>query len=114
MIVTIAITITNLKWCVIEYCCEIHTPTYKSILSSHLRRTYITRYVYVKKSTNCHYSFQTTASMQWVLHLLTEHPHTEQKLYQEINEVLGTQETITSQHISKMVYLKAFVKEMFR
>eukprot|EP00094_Tigriopus_californicus_P000302 TCALIF_00292-PA protein Name:"Similar to cyp-44A1 Probable cytochrome P450 CYP44 (Caenorhabditis elegans)" AED:0.20 eAED:0.20 QI:0/0/0/1/0.6/0.33/6/0/425 len=36
------------------------------------------------------------------------------KLYEEINSIVGKSEAVTEEHISKMVFLKAFVKETFR
>lgn len=41
-------------------------------------------------------------------------PQIQEKVYAEIREVIGESKDITADHINKMAYMKAFIKETFR
>ena len=45
---------------------------------------------------------------------LGRNPHVQEKLYQEIESVVGKEEDVTSQSLAKLSYLKACVKESMR
>ena len=45
---------------------------------------------------------------------LGRNPHVQEKLYQEIENVVGKEEDVTSQSLAKLSYLKACVKESLR
>jgi cytochrome P450 len=59
------------------------------------------------------------ATLSWTLHLLTLHPHVQQKLAEEVRSVLGHPKTedeirINKKSMAKMVYLDAVIKESMR
>ena len=54
-------------------------------------------------------------SLSFILFHLAANPAVQEKLFDEISRVLGTNDQpITGQHLNKMTYLKACVKESFR
>jgi cytochrome P450 len=56
----------------------------------------------------------TTPTVLFNLYALATNPHVQQKTYDEIKRIVGNSEEITQDHINKLPYLKAFVKETFR
>ena len=56
----------------------------------------------------------TANTMQWALYLLGKHPMKQEKLRQEVISVLGDHQQATPHTLSKMPYLKAWVKETLR
>lgn len=54
-------------------------------------------------------------SLSFILFHLANNPDVQEKLFKEIKTVLGSQDSqITGQHLNKMTYLKACIKESFR
>lgn len=50
-----------------------------------------------------------------ILYQLATRPEQQEKLYQELKTVIPDPHTkLTSKHLDQMVFLKAFVKEVFR
>ena len=58
----------------------------------------------------------TTPTILFNLYALATNPEVQDKVYREIESVVGKggEKDISQEHINKMVYLKAFVKETFR
>ena len=57
---------------------------------------------------------QTSSSTLWWLYNLARFPEVQEKLYQEIESVFGKDDDVTPQHIAKLRYLKACLKESMR
>ncbi|NXB73896.1 CP24A protein, partial [Donacobius atricapilla] len=58
---------------------------------------------------------ETTAnSLLWALYNLSRNPHVQQKLFQEIQRVLGAQKSPSAENLRDMPYLKACLKESMR
>ena len=57
---------------------------------------------------------QTAQSLLWLLCNMARFPNVQEKLYQEIDSVLGKDEDITTKHLVKLPYLKACLKESWR
>ncbi|NXO26053.1 CP24A protein, partial [Cisticola juncidis] len=58
---------------------------------------------------------ETTAnSLLWALYNLSRNPHVQQKLFQEIQRVLGAQKSPSAESLRNMPYLKACLKESMR
>lgn len=58
--------------------------------------------------------FQTVPTLIFAMYCLAKNPDVQQKAYEEIWEVLKDDEPITGEHINRMPYLKACVKESQR
>ncbi|XP_078343625.1 cytochrome P450 10-like [Oculina patagonica] len=56
----------------------------------------------------------TSNSLLWLLYNLARNPHAQEKLYQEVESVVGKDGDVTSQSLAKLSYLKACVKESMR
>ncbi|KJH47394.1 unspecific monooxygenase [Dictyocaulus viviparus] len=57
----------------------------------------------------------TSASINWFLHLMGAHPHIQEKVQREVDEVLGeTDRTPTYEDLGSLKYLEACVKETLR
>ncbi|XP_068713683.1 cytochrome P450 27C1-like [Montipora foliosa] len=56
----------------------------------------------------------TATTLLWMLYHLARHPEVQDKLYQEVLEVVGKDGNITAVNIGKMSYLKACLKESMR
>ena len=58
----------------------------------------------------------TTPTILFNLYALATNPEVQEKVFKEIESVVGKggEKDISQEHINKMVYLKAFVKETFR
>ena len=52
--------------------------------------------------------------MTFLLSELALNPDKQEKLYQEIQDVVGDTKTLTREHLAKMSYLKACTKESQR
>ena len=59
-------------------------------------------------------STQTAQSLLWLLYNMARFPSVQEKLYQEIESVVGKDEDITTRHLAKLPYLKACLKESWR
>ena len=59
-------------------------------------------------------SLQTSGAILWLLYNLAMYPHVQEKLYQEVENVLGKEGDLTAKGLSKLAYLKANVKESMR
>ena len=57
---------------------------------------------------------QTANSVVWWLYNLARFPRVQEKLYQEIESVVRKDEDVTTQHLAKLPYLKACLKESMR
>ena len=57
---------------------------------------------------------QTSFATVWWLYNLARFPHVQQKLYQEIESVIGIDDDVTTKHLTKLHYLKASLKESMR
>ena len=56
----------------------------------------------------------TTPTLLFNLYCLAVNPAVQQRVYDEVDGVVGQDKVITQEHINKMPYLKAFIKETFR
>lgn len=56
----------------------------------------------------------TSNSLSFILLHLANNPDAQSKLFDEIQSILAGETTITGQHLNKMKYLKACIKESFR
>lgn len=57
---------------------------------------------------------QTVPSLIFAMYCLAKNPDAQQKVYEEIRGVLNADEPITGEHINRLTYLKACVKESQR
>lgn len=57
---------------------------------------------------------QTVPTVLHNLYSLATNPEIQEKVYEEIQTVVGVSDEITSAHLSQLNYLKAVVKETFR
>ena len=62
----------------------------------------------------CFFPVQTSNATLWWLYNLARFPTVQEKVYQEIKSVLGNDRDVTSQHLAKLRYLKACLKESMR
>uniref|UniRef100_A0A8R1HR30 CYtochrome P450 family n=1 Tax=Caenorhabditis japonica TaxID=281687 RepID=A0A8R1HR30_CAEJA len=56
----------------------------------------------------------TSAGLTWALHLIGNHPHVQRKIQAELDEVLGDDEDVTTEHLSRFKYLECVLKESLR
>ncbi|EDO40321.1 predicted protein [Nematostella vectensis] len=56
----------------------------------------------------------TANTFQWALYLMGKNPKKQEKLHKEVRSVLGANDCPTSQHISNMPYVTAWLKETLR
>lgn len=56
----------------------------------------------------------TTPTLLFLLYSLATNPRVQQKLHREVASVLNQDPAVTAEHIEKMPYLKAVVRENFR
>ena len=59
-------------------------------------------------------TLQTSNTVVWMLYNLARYPRIQEKLYQEVKSVVGKDDDITIQHLAKIPYLKACLKESMR
>ena len=64
--------------------------------------------------TNLPAFFQTSNALIWILYCLANHPHAQQKLFDEIETVLGGSDVIDAETLKSVPYVKACLKETFR
>ena len=57
---------------------------------------------------------QTSNTTLWWLYNLARFPEVQEKLYQDLESVLGNDEEVTPEHLTKLPYLKACLKESMR
>ena len=57
---------------------------------------------------------QTASVLIWLLYNLARFPDVQEKLYWEIDGVVGKNSAVTTQNISKLPSLKAFLKDSMR
>ena len=50
----------------------------------------------------------------WALYLLATNPDVQERLRSEVQKVVGSEDTVTLDHISKMLFLRDTVKETLR
>ena len=62
----------------------------------------------------CLSTTQTSNSVLWLMYNLGRNPHVQDKLYQEVESIVGEDGDVTSQSLAKLSYLKACVKESMR
>ncbi|XP_022338731.1 cytochrome P450 302a1, mitochondrial-like [Crassostrea virginica] len=79
----------------------------KTGLSERQVLTVICEFIFAGVDTTSHH-------LSFVLYLLGRHPEIQEKLYQEITDVLGDCQQVTESHIGKMSYLKAVTRETHR
>lgn len=56
----------------------------------------------------------TSTGLMWALHLLGNHPHIQRKVQAELDEVMGDDEDVTTEHLSRLKYLECTLKESLR
>ena len=56
----------------------------------------------------------TTPALLFNLYCLAKHPESQNKVREEIKAVIGDDPNVTTEHLAKLPYLKAFIKETFR
>ena len=71
-------------------------------------------YLYIITKKNCLLFEQISNSVLWWLYNLARFPEVQEKLYQEIESVLGEDDDVTPKHLAKLSYLKACLKESMR
>ena len=52
--------------------------------------------------------------MQWALYFLTSHPEAMERLENEVKSVIGRDVIPTEEHLKKMPFVKAVIKETLR
>ncbi|XP_073228662.1 cytochrome P450 10-like [Porites lutea] len=56
----------------------------------------------------------TSNSVLWMIYNLGKYPHIQDKIYQEVKSVVGKDGNVTTKHLAKVSYLKAFTRESMR
>nr|pir cytochrome P450 CYP4B1 homolog C01F6.3 [similarity] - Caenorhabditis elegans [Caenorhabditis elegans] len=56
----------------------------------------------------------TSTGLMWAVHLLGNHPDVQRKVQAELDEVMGDDEDVTIEHLSRMKYLECALKEALR
>ena len=49
-----------------------------------------------------------------MIYNLGKYPHIQDKIYQEVESVVGKDGDVTTKHLAKVSYLKAFIRESMR
>ena len=62
----------------------------------------------------CPIATQTSITLGWTLYLLANNPEVQEKLRREVQSVVGSEEIVTTSHISNMPYLRNCIKETLR
>ena len=57
---------------------------------------------------------QTSNTLSWALYCLATNPVVQERLWSEVEEVVGTDKLVTPQHIARMLYLHNCIKETQR
>lgn len=60
------------------------------------------------------FHLQTSFTQAWALYLLATNPDVQERLRSEVQKVVGSEDTVTLDHISKMPFLRDTVKETLR
>ncbi|CAL2040885.1 hypothetical protein CAEBREN_29480 [Caenorhabditis brenneri] len=56
----------------------------------------------------------TSTGLMWAIHLLGNHPEVQRKVQAELDEVMGDEEDVTTEHLARMKYLECVLKESLR
>lgn len=56
----------------------------------------------------------TATTVEWLMAELLSHPEAMRKVYEELNEVVGPNNSVEEFHLSKLTYMNAVIKETFR
>ena len=56
----------------------------------------------------------TSASIAWTMHLLGSHPEIQERLYQEVQEVMGDEKDLSYEMLGQLKYLEMVLKESLR
>lgn len=56
----------------------------------------------------------TSSAINWTVQLLGLHPKVQERAYEEITSVLGSQERVTNDHLTQLPYLEKIIKESLR
>ncbi|KAI1293694.1 Mitochondrial cytochrome P450 -like protein [Halotydeus destructor] len=56
----------------------------------------------------------TSHATQWALYLLSRHPESQEKIYNEVTEALGDDTCLQEHHLAKLPYVKGVIKEALR
>jgi len=56
----------------------------------------------------------TSASLAWTFHLLGRHPDVQERVFQEIQEVIGDHDVLTTEMLNQLKYLDMVLKESLR
>ena len=57
---------------------------------------------------------QTSNTILWLLYNLARFPDVQEKLYQEVEGVMGKDGDVTAENLAKLPYLKACLKDSMR
>jgi cytochrome P450 len=57
---------------------------------------------------------QTSNTLSWTLYCLATNPGVQEKLRREVEEIVGSDELVTPQHIARMPYLHDCIRETQR
>ena len=61
-----------------------------------------------------YYVLQTALTLAWTLYSLGCNPEVQEKLRGEVQSVVGSDSTVTPEHIQRMPYIKDCIKETMR
>ncbi|CAD6192818.1 unnamed protein product [Caenorhabditis auriculariae] len=56
----------------------------------------------------------TSAGLMWALHLIGTYPEVQQKIHDELDEVLGEDDDVTVEHLPRLKYMECCLKESLR
>ena len=56
----------------------------------------------------------TSSTLTFVMHFLLKYPELQEKIREEINEVMGNSEKVTFEHVQEMKYMEKFILETLR
>ncbi|KAK0416436.1 hypothetical protein QR680_012482 [Steinernema hermaphroditum] len=56
----------------------------------------------------------TATGLTWALHLVGSYPEVQQKIYEELQDVIGDSDMVTIEHLGKLQYLECCLKESLR
>ncbi|ULT96287.1 hypothetical protein L5515_011816 [Caenorhabditis briggsae] len=56
----------------------------------------------------------TSTGLMWAIHLIGNHPEIQRKVQAELDEVLGDEEDVTTEHLARLKYLECVLKESLR
>ncbi|KAF1758090.1 hypothetical protein GCK72_014548 [Caenorhabditis remanei] len=56
----------------------------------------------------------TSTGLMWAIHLIGNHPEIQRKIQAELDEVMGDEEDVTTEHLARLKYLECVLKEALR